>query len=204
MNGDSDKSLCCRYCFSALLVRLGQYLLAVCLDVTPVTNADLKGYLLEKLMFGDQERHFIDSVVSGTVEWVRRALAERGTELPGEIDIARLFEHPVYADDFIELILRLLSSPDEAACLPLALEVLQFDDSSNLQGFPRLKSAADKGDGLSALVKGFIVRATGIPKVALDPIHSELRSKSSTAGRRTFPSTSQGNQLPLGDKKSIP
>jgi S-adenosylmethionine:tRNA-ribosyltransferase-isomerase (queuine synthetase) len=91
-------------------------------------HPETRNWIVEpRLPVGLASERFI-SVVTGTVEWVRRAIAERGSSLPVEVDIARLFEQPEYADDFIELILRLLSSPDEAACLPLSLEVLQFDE----------------------------------------------------------------------------
>ena len=198
MASDADKMLCCRYCLSALLVRLAQYLLAICLDVTPVAAADLKSYLTERLTFGDQDRRFVDSIIRGTVEWVRRALSERNIELPVEVDVARLFEHPAYADEFIELIQHLLSRPDEAICLPVALEVFQFDAPSHLGDFPRLKAAAEKGDRLAALVKAFVVRSTPVSKAALDDIGGELRTASRNSSRNSKSESGRSKQLRLG------
>ncbi len=125
----------------------------------------------------------MDSIIRGTVQWVRQALVEKSIELPAEVDAARLFEPPPYADEFIELIHRLLGRSDEATCLPVALEVSQFDDLESLNDFPRLQAAAAKGDALAALVKGFIVRSTPISKAALDSLRTELRNSYANPGR---------------------
>lgn len=195
---DSDKALCYRYCGSSALVRLAQYLLAVCLEVTAVASSDLKAHLTERLTFGDQDPRRVADIVGSTVEWVRRALATKGGTLPPEIDVSRLYAPPSYCDEFAELILRLLDKPDEAIYLPVALEVTLFDDRERLGGFPRLQAAASAGDGLAALVKGFIVRSMGIPKDMLEGLGTDIRSTyRNTAARKAKTGTRTTEQLSL-------
>ena len=47
-----------RYSASALLVRLSQYLLAICYDVSRVPVSDLHAYLLNRLVFGDRDPQY--------------------------------------------------------------------------------------------------------------------------------------------------
>jgi hypothetical protein len=188
MADDPDKALYCRYCASALLVRLAQYLLAICLDVTPVPGSDLKTYVTERLTFGDQDPRYVQSIVRDTVQWVRRTLAEREIDLPAEVDVGRLFEAPSYVDEFVELVEQLVSRSDEASCLPIALEVMQFDNLEELQDFPRLSAAAIKGDALAALIKGFVIRNAQAPRALLEGVAKDVRA----AYRGPNPPTTHG------------
>ena len=195
LDDDAEKALLCRYCASALLVRLAQYLLAICLDVTPVAGSELKNYVTERLTFGDQNPRYVQSIVRDTVRWVKQALAEKRVELPAAVDTNRLFEPPPYVDEFVELVHQLVSRSDEASCLPIALEVTQFDNLRELGDFPRLSAAAAKGDALAALVKGFVIRNAPVPRGLLEGIAEETRASNhspnplykSRANSRTSP-----------------
>lgn len=192
---DEDKRLCCMYILSALLIRLAQYLLTVCLDVSSVDSTDLGSYMHERLTFGDHDPAHISSLIEGTVEWIRTALREKGTPLPAEIDVGRLYSPPHYANEFIELVQRMLNSPNEARFLPITLEVSQFGDSSPLDEFPRLKSAAAAGDSLGALLRGFIIRTFSVPTALLEPVSSELRRKYTLSARRKSAPQQEPGQL---------
>ena len=50
-----DQGLCARYVYSALLVRLSQYFLAISADVASIAPLDLEKYLSDRLVFGDQD-----------------------------------------------------------------------------------------------------------------------------------------------------
>lgn len=181
---DIDKALCCKYCASSALVRLAQYLLAVCLEVSPVASSDLRAHLTERLTFGDQDPRRVVDIVGTTVEWVRRALAAKGSTMPPEIDVSRLYASPPYSAEFAELVSRLLEKPDEAIRLPVALEVALFDNRERLGRFPRLQAAASEGDGLAALVIGFIIRSTAIPKDMLEGLGTDIRGVYRSTGAR--------------------
>lgn len=202
LQGDRDKALCCRYCTSALLVRFGQYLLSVCLDVDAVDRSEMSGYVIERLTYGDQEPGHVQGLVRSTVEWVREGLAEKGVPLPAQVDVARLYDPPRYGEEFVELIRWLLQRADEARFLPIALEVSQFDDGSSLEPLPRLKVAAEAGDNAAAIVKGFIVRALSVPKERLDGVGVDLRNHYKKGPTRKASARSTNpNQLPLvGDR----
>lgn len=198
VQSDVDGGLCCRYAIAALLVRLSQYLLAVCHDVMAVAPSDMNTYLMKKLTYGDQDPRHVAAIIEGTVKWVKEALAGRGTALPAEADVERLFARPPHAEEFAELIQRLLLSAGEVTFLPLALEVGQFDNWQRLGGFPRLQAAALAGDSLAALVKGFLVRALSIPNALMNGLGQDLRAVYKTgAGRKGHAPSGEGTQLPL-------
>lgn len=67
-----------RYCSSALLVRLSQFLLAVCYDVSRVPISDLHSYIASRLIFGDQEPRRAQGLIRSTVDWMAQALKKHG------------------------------------------------------------------------------------------------------------------------------
>ena len=85
------ESVSTRYAASALLVRLSQYLLAVCHDVSRVPVTDVHSYLLNRLVFGDQDPQRARGLVQGTAEWMSSQLKDRGITIPPEIDSDRFF-----------------------------------------------------------------------------------------------------------------
>ena len=197
MQSDEQKNICCRYCISALLVRAAQFSLAICRDLAAVPPSDRKSYLVQKLTFGDQDPEHVSSVIRATVAWVDKTLAQRGGTLPSQIELGRLFEAPPYADEFVGLVQRLLEKADEALCLPVTLEVTQFR-GSQLEGFPRLAAAAQKGDELAALLKGFLVRTLSMPVELLGGVGQGLAATYGANGGTTQ-GAGQGGQLKLNE-----
>ena len=169
-----------RYAASALLVRLSQYLLAVCHDVSRVPVSDLHTYLVNRSLFGEQDPVRARGLVQDTVDWMSQALKNRGTPLPPEIDSNRLFQPPGYSGALISLIEKLLASPNEAKYLPIAMETEQFAKEQDTEIFPRLRSAWSAGRGLASLVKGFARASLGIDASLLAPLreHSILDATS--------------------------
>jgi hypothetical protein len=178
---DAEHKIWCQYLIGATHVRLAQYLLAICRDVTAVVPTDLKEYLLRRLTYGDQDAEYIAGVVEGTVSWVERSLARKGIELPSDIDPRRLMTPPPYAEEFVDLIRFLTDSATESIYLVVAAEVQEFDDIPRLRGYPRLVSAAQAGDKVAALVTGFLIRAFGVPKELLSGCASHIRAASTSA-----------------------
>ena len=163
-----------RYVASALLVRLCQYLLAVCHDVSRVPVSDLHTYVLNRSLFGDQDPIRARGLVQDTVDWMSQALKNRGMVLPPEVDSNRLFQPPGYSEGLISLIEKLLASPNEAKYLPIAMETEQFAKAQDTELFPRLRSAWSAGRGLASLVKGFAIASLGIDASLLTPLREEL------------------------------
>jgi len=172
---DRDRELCSRYCFSALLVRLCQYILAICHDVSRLPVSDIGTYLYQRLTYGDQDPERTSGLINSTVLWIKRGLEEKGIAVPPEIDVGRLYQPPQYAADLLELVNRFLEQSNEARYLPIAMETMQFGIPEVVGKFPRLKAAASAGDSLAALLRGFVIRAFSIPKGLAEPVSSELR-----------------------------
>ena len=168
------RSVIARYSASALLVRLSQYLLTVCLDVSRVPVSDLHSYLLSRLMYGDQDPRRARGLVQGTVDWMSRALKDTGISIPPEVDSNRLFRPPVFSEGLVALIQKLLVAPNEARYLPVAMETEQFGKEKEINQFPRLRSAWHTGRDLAALVKGFAVASLGINASLLTPLGEDL------------------------------
>ncbi len=163
-----------RYSASALLVRLSQYMLAMCHDVSRVPVSDLHSYLLNRLLFGDQDPVRARSLVQDTVAWMSQALKDRGVAIPPEIDSTRLFQTPRHSEGLLSLTQKLLDSPNEAKYLLIAMETEQFGREESTELFPRLRSAWSQGRGLAALVKGFAVASLGIDSSLLTPLRNDL------------------------------
>jgi hypothetical protein len=174
-----DWTVAAKYTCSALLVRLAQYLLAVCHDVTRVPVSDVNGYLYQRLTFGDQDPERAMGLIKNTIAWVEQGLRHTGTSLPSTIDIERLSTPPSYAGEFVSLIQRLLKHSNEARYLPIAVETAQFADIETLKAFPRLKAAASAGDTLAALTKGFVIAALPVEKPLVDSVREDLQRSTS-------------------------
>jgi hypothetical protein len=173
---DAHGKLFARYLFSALLVRLCQYLLAVCQDAMRLPATDVRNYLDQRLTYGDQDPKYISGLIDGTVKWVKQALDKEGKILPPEIDVGRLYEVPPYAAEFFELTNRLLQQSNDARYLTIAMETSQFGIPDVTTKFPRLQVAAMAGDSLAAVVKGFVLRTFSVPGSLAMPVSSDLRA----------------------------
>ena len=167
------RSVSARYSASALLVRLSQYLLAVCHDVSRVPVSDIHTYLLNRLKFGDQDPRRARGLVQGTVDWMSRALRDRGMVIPPEIDSDRLFQPPIYSEALVSLTQKLLSAPNEARYVPVAMDTLQFGEEGETALFPRLNSAWLSGRDLAALIKGFSIASVGVDSSILTPLRED-------------------------------
>ena len=164
------KSIGARYAASALLVRLSQYLLAVCHDVSRVPVSDIQSYLKNRLAFGDQDPERARGLVQSTVGWMSQALIERGIAVPREVDPSRLFQPPRFSEGLISLVQKLLVAPNEARYLPIALETDQYGSEQSTVDFRRLRSAWQTGRDLAALVKGFAVASLGVDSSLFTPL----------------------------------
>ena len=196
---EEGSSLNARYAASALLVRLSQYLLAVCLDISRVPVSDLHSYLFDRLMYGDQDARRARGLVQGTLDWMSQALKDRGMSIPPEVDSNRLFRPPGFAEGLIALTEKLLVAPNEARYLPVAIETEQFGSIDEMDMFPRLRSAWQAGRGLSALVKGFAVASLGVNASLLTPLRKDLIAEvtGGQGGRKNMGSTSGQPELKL-------
>lgn len=178
---DPDKSRAARYIFSALLVRLAQYTMAVSADVLSVPRIEREGYLSRRLTFGDQHPEQSSRMISMTIEWMKRALSAKGIPFPAEIDLARIQAPPSYAKEFAALIEETLAHSTEARHMVLAMEREQFGTPSD-DKLSRLRAGANSGSRLAAYLKGFIVRAFSMPNGFADPIHDEFTKAYGSAG----------------------
>jgi hypothetical protein len=188
---DADKGHAARYLFSALLVRLAQYCMGVCADVLPIPRTDRGSYLARRLIFGDQDPKQAAGLISTSLEWAKRALAARGIDLPEEIDLARVQAPPAYAKEFAALTEEILSHSTEARYLVLATERAQFGRQWD-EKVPRLRAAAQNGSHLTALLRGFVIRALSIPNGLADAVHDDLAKAygPSQPKQRTLPTAS--------------
>ena len=91
-------------------------------------------------------------------------------ELPPEADIRRLFRPPSFAEGLVGLTEKLLSAPNEAKYLPIAMEVEQFGTAEEPDLFPRLGSAWKAGRDLVALVRAFSIASLEVDRALLSPI----------------------------------
>jgi hypothetical protein len=172
---DNDQILCAKYLFSALLVRLSQYVLAICEDVGTIMPVEIESYLTQRLMFGDQDAFQATELTKATVAWVRESLQVKGIAMPSEIDPGRLNVPPPYAPEVVSLVKRLLDQSQEARYLPIAVERMQFGLEAD-DKLPRLRMAAGAGDTLAALLKAFVARAFKVSATLAAPVHAELIS----------------------------
>ena len=190
-----------RYAASALLVRLSQYLLALCHDVSRVPVSDLHTYLVNRSLFGEQDPVRARGLVQNTVSWMDQALKNRGMVLPPEVDVNKLFQPPAHSEGLIALIEKLLASPSEAKYLPIAMETEQFAKENDTELLPRLRSAWSAGRGLASLVKGFAIASLGIDASLLVPLREDYvnaTSVRSAANENETPSAVQ-NELHILD-----
>ena len=93
---DHDQQLCARYVFAALLVRLSQYVLAICADVGGIMPLEIEEHLSNRLTFGDQDPTQAAALTTATVAWVSESLHVKGITMPPEIDPSRLRSAPPY------------------------------------------------------------------------------------------------------------
>lgn len=159
-----------RYSASALLVRLSQYLMAMCHDVSRVPVSNYHSYLTSRLTFGDQDPSHARGLVQGTVDWMSQVLRDSGTPVPLVFGSNQLFEPPNYSDGLVSLIQELLRAPDEARYLPVAMETEQFGKGDETREFPRLRFAWRNGFRLLNLVKGFTIASVGVNSSLLTPL----------------------------------
>lgn len=200
---DVHQALCARYLFSALLVRLSQYLLGICADVAGIMPADMDKYLTNRLTFGDQDPAQAMNLTHGTVEWIREMLRAKEIVLPGDIDAARLHTAPTYAPELVTLVRRLLDQSQEARYLPLAVERMQFGQDGD-DKLVRLRAAAGSAESLAALLKAFTARTFKLPNALTTPVRADLAAQYKTVpanggGKRTAPTistTKPGSQPP--------
>ena len=191
-----------RYAASSLLVRLCQYLLAVCHDVSRVPVSDLRTYLVNRSLFGEQDPARARGLVQDTVDWMSKALKNRDMVLPPEIDSNRLFQPPGYSAGLISLVEKLLGSPSEARYLPIAMETEQFAKEQDTELFPRLRSAWGAGRDLTLLVKGFAIASLGIDASLLTPLREGYRADTAVVRNVSTESKSSSvvqNELNLPD-----
>lgn len=172
--GDNIARLAARYLASALLVRLCQYLLAICLELSSIPESDMRLHLTERLTYGDQDPAHVSSLIDGTITWIRRALEEKGVSLPSQIQVDRLYGAPSYTAEFIELISKLLDNAEAAIRLPCAMELTQFNVEKSDSGPPRVREAIEGSKSLVATLKGFVVRNLGVKVEHLEPVGPEL------------------------------
>ena len=219
---DSDQQLCARYVFSALLVRLSQYLLAICADVAGILPLEVEKYLSNRMVFGDQDPTQAAELTTATVTWVREGLRAKGITMPSEIHSARLHAVPSYTTELVGLVRRLLAQSHEARYLPLAIERMQFGLEAD-DKLKRFRAAAVSAETLAALLKAFVARTSKVSSNLATPVHSDLIglytaprtvnppkavTKSRTSRRRPVgpqPSTGSDHQLrtpPRGSKTS--
>ena len=161
-----------RYAASALLVRLSQYMMAICHDISRVPVSDSRAYLQSRLLFGDQDSVRARALVQTTVDWMSTGLREQGVSVPLELDSKRLFEPPDYSEGLFSLIQKLLDSPFEARYLPIAMEAEQFGKADDAEDFPRLRSAWNTGRHLAALVKAFAIASLKVESSHLTPLRA--------------------------------
>ena len=197
------RSVGARYSASALLVRLSQYLLAMCLDISRVPVSDIHSYLLSRVTFGDQDPQRSRALVKNTVEWMSQALRDRGMIIPPEVDVNRLFNPAGFSEGLVSLTRRLLSAPDEARYLPVAMETEQFGDEVDIDQFPLLRSAWHAGRDLAALVKGFVTASLGVDASLLTPLREDLSTARAVGqGNKKKDAGSSSGQTELRLKKS--
>ena len=198
LNANGVKGTSARYSASALLVRLSQYLLAICHDVSRVPVSNLHSYLSSRLVFGDQDPERARALIQGTVKWMSQALNDRNIATPPEIDSSRLFQFPGFSEGLIALVQKLLRAPNEAKYLPIAVETEQFGDTGETDLFPSLRFAWTAGHDLVVLVKGFAVASLGIDPSLLTPLRNDLAALSSAGqGNRKKGRTSSISQTKL-------
>jgi len=173
IKADPEKSRAARYLFSALLVRLAQYSMAVCADVLPVPRVERESYLTRRLIFGDQDPEQAAGIISVTLEWVKRALSMKGVALPAEVDLARVQAPPPYAKEFAALVEEVLAHSTEARHMVLATEREQFGTQLD-EKLHRLRAAANSGSRIAAYLKGFVVRAFSMPNGLAEPVHGDF------------------------------
>ena len=176
-NDDQNElgKLTTRYAVSLLLVRLSQYLLAVCHDVSRVPLSDIESYLLNKLTFGDQDSIRARKLIQTSIDWMSQALKDRNMSVPPEVNAHRLFQPPPYSDGLVALIQKLLAAPNEARYLPVAMDTIQFGMEKDITAFPRLQNAMRFAKDLVALVRGFTIASLGVESSLLIPIRKELQ-----------------------------
>jgi len=170
---DRDQQLCARYVFSALLVRLSQYVLAICADVASILPVEVEKYISSRLTFGDQDATQATDLTTATVTWVRQALNVKGMTMPADIDPARLHVPPTYTSEVVSLIRRLLEQSHEARYLPLAAERMQFGMEAD-DKLTRFRAAAGFGDSLAALLKAFVARTFKVSNALAANPHADL------------------------------
>lgn len=158
-----------RYGLSALLVRLAQYLIFVCYDVSVLQRSDIPAYLAGRLTFGDHDPEQSRDLLEGGLRLARASVEAAGQRMPS-LDTSRLMSPPPWTDTFNALVFRLLDGSNEVRYLPVATEALQFDTEDSIKKFQRLSSAVKAGAELAALVKGFLVQAYGLPQAILEPL----------------------------------
>ena len=192
---DGDRDSHARYAASVLLVRLSQYLLAVCHDISRVPVSDMHSYLLSRLTFGDQNPDRASGLVRSTVDWMSQALRNRDLRIPPEVDSTRLFQPPQYSEGLVALTQKILIAPHEARYLPVSVETEQFGKKQELKHFPRLRSAWQSGNSLAALVSGFAVASLGVEKSLLSPLGQDrappLKNRKRTTSAGSGASSSQ-------------
>ena len=169
----SDQALCARYVFSALLVRLAQYLLAICADVAGILPLEVDKYLSNRMVFGDQDPTQAAELTTATVTWVREALRARGVTMPSEVQPARLHAVPFYTKELVGLVQRLSAQPHEARYLPLAIERMQFGLKTD-DKLKKFRAAAVSAETLAALLKAFVARTFKVSGTLAAPLHSDL------------------------------
>lgn len=162
------------YCTGALVVRLSQYLMFVCRDVLTMGGVTRDDYLRTRLTCGDQDPHAARTLVDASVGMVRVALKEHNIEPPSRLDADVILSAPAYADNFLQLIQRLVHSPSEARYATIATEAFHFGNQVETTGkFPRLASAVKAGSTFAALIRGFLLQSFNFPAELLTPFDAQ-------------------------------
>ena len=98
---NSDLRTASKYVASALLVRLSQFLLGMCYDLTQVPMSDIDSYLSRRLTFGDQDPQKATKLIQSTIQWIERGLEEANTKLPSSVIGEKLFAPRITLKSFL-------------------------------------------------------------------------------------------------------
>jgi hypothetical protein len=149
------------------LVRLSHYLLNTCQDLIIRQPLDRSEFLSDRLVFGNQNAVQMRLLTERYMRMMKSAFDQYGIEPPARWEADFMLQTPKYQEALLETIQRLLTNPEQAIYLPLAMELMQFGFEPEPRGV--VETAVEAGRPAVETVKALLTQEFSVPHDLLQP-----------------------------------
>lgn len=177
------------------LVRLSHYLLNTCQDLIIRQPLDRSKYLADRLVFGNQNARQMRLLTERYMRMMKSAFDQYGIEPPARWEADFMLQTPKYQEALLETVQRLLTNPEQAVALPLAMELIQFGFEPEPRGV--VETAVETGRPAVEIVKALLTQEFSVPPDLLKPPDVTILDTLMSSTKQSKKSKTSGTQEKL-------